>query len=578
MAYLYGNDSGNTIDGTPFADWIYGYGGNDHLYGYGGNDTLNGGTGDDLMVGGIDDDTYVVDSAGDVVLELANQGADKVIAYISISDPLDDNVEKLYLYGVATTGTGNALDNVIEGNGNDNFLYGLAGDDSLYGYGGNDTLDGGTGADYMRGGAGDDIYIVNSAGDIIAELANEGTDRIDAYVSDTLNANVENLNLYGTATIGVGNTLDNVIVGNDNANSLYGLDGNDSLYGDAGNDILYGNTGNDHMYGGTNNDTLNGGTGDDYMAGGSGDDAYTVDSAGDVVFEAVGAGTDRVNAYVSDTLDANVENLYLYGTAINGYGNALDNVIAGNSNVNYLYGNAGNDSLYGYAGNDILNGAAGNDKMYGGADNDTYYIDSAGDVVLEAVGAGTDRVNAYVSDTLDANVENLYLYGTATNGYGNALDNVIAGNSNANTLNGLIGNDTLYGYDGNDSLYGSTGNDKMYGGNGQDRFAFGESGATNRDVIGDFSHGDDTIMLRDILDGIVDSSIKGLSFTAGVLNEYFEGAGYTGSGTQESGIYNDTTTGNIWYNPTSGTSGDSVVICTVGVATAASLDHTDFVM
>ena len=44
---------------------------------------------------------------------------------------------------------------------------------------------------------------------------------------------------------------------------------------------------------------------------------------------------------------------------------------------------------------------------------------------------------------------------------------------------------------------------------------------------------------------------------------------------QPSGIFNDTTTGNIYYNPT-GVTGDIRADCTVGVA-AVSLDNTDFV-
>ena len=119
----------------------------------------------------------------------------------------------------------------------------------------------------------------------------------------------------------------------------------------------------------------------------------------------------------------------------------------------------------------------------------------------------------------------------------------------------------------------------MTGGNGLDRFVFSESGGLNQDTIADFSHKDDTIVLQDRLDGGANSAINGLAFTGGVLNanKYFEGAGFTGNGSQLSGIYNDTSTGNIYYNPTSGVAGDSVVICTVGVATATSLDNTDFV-
>jgi hypothetical protein len=91
---------------------------------------------------------------------------------------------------------------------------------------------------------------------------------------------------------------------------------------------------------------------------------------------------------------------------------------------------------------------------------------------------------------------------------------------------------------------------------------------------------DDTIVLMDILDGAEDSSITGLCFNdSNVLSScwYFEGTGFNGNGTQLSGIYNDTTTGSVWYNPTSNSAGDSVLICIVGSATAASLDSTDFV-
>ncbi len=485
----------------------------------------------------------------------------------------------------------------ITGSYGADYLESFAGNDTLYGNGGNDTLDGGTGNDTMAGGTGNDTYFVDSMGDIVIESANAGTDRVNAYVSYTLGANVENLTLYDTATNGTGNALNNVIDGNAYSNTLSGLAGNDTLNGYAGNDILSGGDGNDKLYGGAGNDKLDGGTGNDTMNGGADDDTYIVDSVSDVVSEAAGAGTDRVNAYVSDTLDANVENLYLYGTATNGTGNALNNVIDGNAYSNTLSGLAGNDTLNGYAGNDILDGGAGNDKLYGGGGsdtlygkagndtldggtgndtmsggtgNDTYVVNSAGDIVSEGAGCGTDRINAYVSDTLDANVEKLYLYGTAADGTGNALNNMIYGNAYANTLSGLAGNDTLYGMGGND---------KLYGGSGQDRFVFGESGSANRDKIFDFSHPDDTIVLKDILDGTTNSSIKGLSFSGGVLNagDYFEGDGKTGNGLDDaSGIYNNTSTGAIYYNPTDHVGGDSVLICTVGVTTAASLDNTDF--
>jgi len=386
-----------------------------------------------------------------------------------------------------------------------------------------------------------------------------------------------------------GTNGNDVIYGTTADDTLYGLDGDDELYGYAGDDILDGGTGNDYM---------KGGAGNDYMNGGIGNDTYNVDSAGDVVFEASGAGTDRINAYVSYTLSSNVENLYLYDTATDGDGNTLDNVIVGNSNANTLHGLGGNDELYGYGGDDLLNGGTGNDNMKGGAGNDTYNVDSAGDVVFEASGAGTDRINAYVSYSLSSNVENLYLYATATDGNGNTLENVIVGNSNANTLYGLGDDDELYGYGGddlldggtgddylkggtgNDTLIGGTGNDNLTGGGGADSFVFSESGLDNRDKIYDFAHDSiDTIVLKDILDGTSGDGIEGLTFNgSNVLDggSYYEGAGLTGQDAEDSGIYYNTTTGDLWYKPTPGLDEDSVWICTlVGTAKETLLDAAD---
>jgi len=408
-----------TGTGNALTNAIIGNAANNVLYGWDGNDGLNGGAGADTLYGGKGNDIYTVDDVGDVVVENPGEGTDTVISYITYA--LGSDVEYLTLTGtLAINGTGNALANAVIGNGANNILYGLDG---------NDSINGGAGADTLYGGAGNDTYTVDNGGDVVVEIAGEGTDTVNSSVTYTLSDNVENLALTGSLAInGTGNGVANAVTGNAGNNVLYGLDGNDSINGGAGADTLY---------------------------GGAGNDTYTVDNVGDVVVEIAGEGTDTVNSSVTYTLSDFVENLTLTGTAaINGTGNTLGNVIIGNTANNVLSGLDGDDSL---------NGGTGADTLYGGAGNDTYTVDNTGDVVVEIVGEGTDTVSSSVTYTLSANVENLTLTGTAAiNGTGNGGANSLTGNAAANSLTGGDGDDTLNGLAGADTLIGGTGNDTYF--------------------------------------------------------------------------------------------------------------------
>ena len=118
-----------------------------------------------------------------------------------------------------------------------NAMYGFGGSDTLTGGAAADSIFGGAGADTMVGSLGDDIYVVDNTGDVVTENASEGLDTVQAAVTYTLAANVENLTLTGTGNInGTGNALGNVLTGNSGANVLTGLDGSDTLNGGAGND------------------------------------------------------------------------------------------------------------------------------------------------------------------------------------------------------------------------------------------------------------------------------------------------------------------------------------------------------
>ena len=499
-----GNDLANTINGNSA------------------NNRLDGGLEADTMAGGAGDDTYVVDHINDVVTEVASAGNDTIEA--SVTYTLSANVEKLIL----TEGSGN-----INGTGNDLV-------NTLTGNSGNNRLDGGAGIDTMIGGAGDDTYVVDNTGDVITEIANEGTDTVESSASYTIKDNIENLILKeGSGSInGTGNGLDNNILGNSGNNFLVGGLGNDTLNGGGGNDTasyttsanitatlglngangsatgegtdvlinienlkggsgnddfkgnelankLEGGGGNDTLNGYAGNDTLDGGIGADSMTGGLGDDIYVVDNTGDVVVEVAGEGTDTVQSSITYILGENLENLTLTGSnAINGTGNSANNILTGNSSANRL------------------DGGLGADTMAGGAGDDIYVVDNSGDVVTEAASAGTDTIEASVSYTLSANVEKLILKERSGNIDGTAKEdnndnNTLIGNTGNNKLSGGGGNDSLIGGEGNDSLQGGAGNDTLVGSAGDDTLNGGTGNDTlnlrtdNTSLMGDRADGDD---------------------------------------------------------------------------------------
>ena len=107
------------------------------------------------MVGGSGNDLYEVDNPQDVILELPNQGIDRVNSTISYS--LTADVESLFLVGNGNlNGTGNSRSNFIQGNSSANTLIGNSGNDTLRGLNGNDFLDGSSSADTLNGGSGND--------------------------------------------------------------------------------------------------------------------------------------------------------------------------------------------------------------------------------------------------------------------------------------------------------------------------------------------------------------------------------------------------------------------------------------
>jgi Ca2+-binding RTX toxin-like protein len=205
--------------------------------------------------------------------------------------------------------------------------------DWIFGFGGNDTLQGGAGDDYIRG-----------------DFHQNGSNPLPNFPTTPH------------------------VAGND---YIDGGDGNDRLYGDGGNDVIYGGHGADF---------LDGGTGTDAMAGGYGDDTYVVDNAGDIVYESWNGGTDTVYSSVNHTLQYAVENLVLVDTALQGFGNTLNNRLIGNQVANYLNGLEGDDLLFGGDGNDLLAGGDGNDELYGDDGDDRIEAGAGNDLLVGAMG------------------------------------------------------------------------------------------------------------------------------------------------------------------------------------------------
>ena len=296
-----GNELDNTLTGNAADNTLNGGAGNDVLSGGAGNDKLIGGAGVDTLTGGAGSDTFALLAPITTGLADTITDFDPNSDIIALKDStfsgligsllgLVDGTVKTLTVGADGIVGGTPLDpassfltydkqtgqlsldsngSLLPGLGNGGLLATLKDatgvapnlsiikivlDSSLNAL--NDTGSSGTIADVFQGTLGDDTYVVDNVNDVVQEPLNGGTDLVKSSVDFTLSANVENLELTGSAAIGTGNELDNTLTGNAADNTLNGGAGNDVLSGGAGNDKLIGGTGVDTLTGGAGIDTF----------------------------------------------------------------------------------------------------------------------------------------------------------------------------------------------------------------------------------------------------------------------------------------------------------------------------------
>ncbi|WP_448538895.1 calcium-binding protein [Sphingobium yanoikuyae] len=474
---ILGGEGNDILDG--------GSGGHDDLRGGGGNDILYG-RGYDVLTGNGGDDIFYVYSDFVIVNETEDAGVDEVRSSMGryYLTAWVENLVGTWAGGMLLVG--NDLDNRIFGNvGNDTIRGGaFRGADALFGGAGDDVLEGEDGNDELSGGEGIDTvsYEHATAGVTVSLSATGWTNTVGAGTDW----------IYGCENI-LGSAFADVLTGDDGNNVLTGLAGADVLSGLGGDDVIEGGAGDDVLSGGAGIDTASyeqaaagvqvslltglatGGAGNDtlsgienirgsaYADGLTGDDGNNALSglAGDDLIEG-GAGDDILSGGVGiDSVSyeyavAGVQVSLAAGVATGGAGN--DQL----SEFENIRGSAYADMLTGDNGVNVLSGLAGADQMIGLGGDDEYWVDNQGDVIVEAVGGGYDRVFAKVDYTLADNVESLTLIGRGNiDAYGNDLDNILTGNSGNNRLRGFGGEDYMAGGAGNDIYHVNSWGDQV---------------------------------------------------------------------------------------------------------------------
>jgi Ca2+-binding RTX toxin-like protein len=562
-----GTDGNDTMTGTVGRDSMYGRAGNDSLSGGDGDDTLSGSLGADQLDGGAGNDYIDTSDGGDLIR--GGDGDDRLYANgPGTRVEGGSGADALYLSNYSGQSSGST--SADAGEGDDLITVHTLVPLDL-------TIDAGSGADRvvvtnlagsarMSLGTGQDVVVLGyvysaTAPSTIAPGALVITDfaagalgdriELDPYLARNLPGRAAGTNPFATGHLRLvqsgADTLIEILGASGGYTILLRIESvtaaNLTAFNLGGHSpgTIHGTAGNDRLDGGAGNDALDGGTGDDTMRGGVGDDLYVVDSAGDVVGETAGEGTDTVRTTVGSRLDfgrmyvlpANVENLTGTSAAGQGvYANALDNLVTMGDGADLIVlHDGGDDGVKAGGGDDFIyygNAFGPGDSTDGGAGYDTVGLLGAYSVTFDTGDlADVEKLALYSSGTSPANGVNSYAVTMADGAVAQGANLFVAagslradeslmfdgsaerdgsfqilGGAAADRITGGAGKDVIYGGAGGDDLDGSAGNDRLIGGSGADTLTGGagkdlfrfeslgdSSSATGIDVITDFKSG-----------------------------------------------------------------------------------------
>jgi Ca2+-binding RTX toxin-like protein len=467
------------------------------------------GPGDTIQLeAGYSNETAVVTHSGMIITGEASS--------VGIVLQLGSGIATVTLAGAAPIDVLDASDgNGIVGNDGDNLITVTAGVDAVSGGLGNDRLfvdyrlatgavTGDSTSNVAEAGGGGRLVTINGGFEHFTIWTGSGADTITTGAGDD---DIRTGEGAGTVTAGEG------------ANHIVGGSGADTITAGGGGNFVDAGDGTNTVTTGAGVDVILTGGGADTIVAGAGEDRITITGGSDTVD--AGADSDLLIVDYS-AATTNVTGGVTGGNLGSGYtGHLADTAAAtldfveterfwittgtGDDTINT---GAADDRISTGDGNDSLDGGLGDDIMTGGAGNDFYWVEDEGDIVIEGIGAGNDRLFSSVSYTLaaGASVELMstdWHAGTdAINLTGNELANVIYGNAGNNVLNGGGGVDAMIGWAGNDTFFVDNAGDRVVenAGEGNDRVLAGVSytlgaGASVELMTTDWHAGTDAINL-----------------------------------------------------------------------------------